>query len=71
MLIFLQRNQVYPFTPPRVHAQPAHGRHLPPPGALAGRTWTDVLTGAAVEADAALDVQAFPTELGAVLTTER
>ncbi|MCS3638886.1 hypothetical protein GGP42_001660 [Salinibacter ruber] len=27
--------------------------------------------GAAVEADAALDVPALPTELGAVLTTER
>ena len=43
---------------------------LPLPDALAGRTWTDVLTGIAVEADAALDVQALPTELGAVLAAE-
>jgi uncharacterized protein YdhG (YjbR/CyaY superfamily) len=43
---------------------------LPLPDMLAGRTWTDVLTGTAVEADAALDVQALPTELGAVLAAE-
>ncbi|MCS4199852.1 hypothetical protein GGP93_001279 [Salinibacter ruber] len=34
------------------------------------RTWSDVLTGPVVEADAALDVPALPTELGG-LTTER
>ena len=43
---------------------------LPLPDALAARTWTDVLTGASVETDAALDVQALPTELGAVLAAE-
>jgi (1->4)-alpha-D-glucan 1-alpha-D-glucosylmutase len=44
---------------------------LPLPDVLTGRAWTDVLTGGSVEADAALDVQALPTDRGAVLTTER
>ena len=44
---------------------------LPLPDVLANRTWTDVLTGASVEADAALETQALPTDRGAVLTTER
>ena len=43
---------------------------LPLPDALAGRTWTDVLTGTFVEADAALDVQALPMEQGTVLAVE-
>ena len=44
---------------------------LPLPDVLTGRAWTDVLTGASVEADAALEMQALPTDRGAVLTTER
>ncbi|MFB6099377.1 MAG: hypothetical protein ABEK84_09760, partial [Salinibacter sp.] len=43
---------------------------LPLPDALADRTWTDVLTGASVEANAALDVQALPTEQATVLAAK-
>jgi len=44
---------------------------IPLPDALAGRTWTDVLTETSVEADAALDVQALPTGRGAVLASQQ
>jgi len=44
---------------------------LPLPEGLTDRTWTDVLTGATVGTDEALDLQSLPTNRGAVLATEQ
>ena len=43
---------------------------LPLPPSLAGRRWTDVLTGASVETDGAIDLRALPTAQAAVLHAE-
>jgi hypothetical protein len=37
---------------------------------LANRTWTDVLTGAPIEAEEALDLQSLPADQVAVLAAE-
>jgi (1->4)-alpha-D-glucan 1-alpha-D-glucosylmutase len=42
---------------------------LPLPDGLTDSAWTDVLTGATIDADDALDLQALPTDRAAVLVT--